>query len=115
MNSFYEINPGDEAAFNSLRDKLAALTAKEAGSMDYNFTYNGHRVMVREQYSSVDAVLEHMGAIDPILQEITKFSKLTNMIITGSATELAQLRTPFEGMLGSVPEFRAIEGGFHKP
>ena len=46
---------------------------------------------------------------------MTRFSKLTEFIVTGSAAELAQLKGPIGGALGSVVEFRQIEAGFHKP
>jgi hypothetical protein len=105
------VSEGNLDAFKALCRKAVDQTSAEPDCLYYGFTFNGDDAFCREGYANADAVLIHLGNIDPLLQEVLKLSEITRPEVHGPADEFAKLREP---MAALSPTFFTLAYGFRR-
>lgn len=76
---YLEIHHGQFEAFKAIAIKcIGIVKEKDRGTLQYDWFYSDDNstCVVREQYESSEAVLEHMGNLGPTLGELLAISDL---------------------------------------
>jgi quinol monooxygenase YgiN len=108
---YFQVSPGQLAAFKELCERFVARTQGEAKCLYYGFCFDGDVAHCREGYTDAAGVLAHLENVGPILQEALKISTLIRLEIHGPEEELGLLRGPLSGL---APKFFVLEYGFRK-
>ena len=106
---YFQINPGQVAAFKQLGERFVAASRQEEKCLYYGFSFHEDIAHCREGYQDAEGVLTHLANVKPLLEEALTLSMLLKLEIHGPAGELDKLRDP----LAELPiEFFTLEMGF---
>jgi len=111
INPYFRIRSGEEAKFRELADRCVAQTRSEAKCLYYGFSFDGDMAFCREGYADAQGLLDHLGNVGPILQEVFRIADLVRLEVHGPESELATLRAPLADL---KPQFFTLESGFRR-
>lgn len=109
---YFQIHPGQAAAFKALGPKFIARTESEPKCLHYAFSFSGDVAHCREGYIDAEGLLAHLDNVGPLLQEALKIADLVRIEVHGPATELEKLKEPLKGL--NPQYFELAEGGFRR-
>lgn len=111
VSPYFEIYPGQAAAFRTISKKYVEWSSREPGCLYYGFSFDGDLAHCREGFENAEALLAHLENLRPILHEMGEVSKLVRIEVHGPETELAKLRVPLAGL---NPQYFVLEFGYRK-
>jgi quinol monooxygenase YgiN len=111
VSPYFEILPGQAAAFRAICEKYVSWSSREHGCLYYGFSFHGELAHCREGFENAEALLAHIENLRPILHEMGEVSKLLRIEVHGTETELAKLKAPLAGM---NPQWFVLEYGVRK-
>jgi quinol monooxygenase YgiN len=74
--------------------EFVAKTRAETQNLFYEFTINGDEVFCREGYANAEALLEHLGNVQAMLEAALQIAELIRIEVHGPAAELEKLKGP---------------------
>ena len=74
--------------------EFIAKTREEKQNLFYEFTINGDEVFCREGYVNAEALLEHLGNVQAMLEVALTMAELIRVEVHGPAAELEKLKEP---------------------
>ena len=108
---YFEVKDENLAAFKALCNQCVEQSEKEPGCLYYGFSFSDGAVHCREGYQDANALLTHVGNIDPLLQQMLQISTVTRLEVHGPESELAKLREPLKD---THAKFFVLETGFRR-
>lgn len=85
----FTINDGKVDEFKARAEGyIAAVEANEPGTLGYQWYLgeDGKRCLLHEVFSSSDALLTHLGNVEPSLPELLAIAPITRLEVLGSAS-----------------------------
>lgn len=111
VSPYFEIHPGQAAAFRAICEKYVEWSSREPGCLYYGFSFDGDLAHCREGFVDADALIAHIENLRPILHEMGEVSRLVRIEVHGPEAELVKLRD----QLGSLtPQYFLLEYGFRR-
>ena len=107
----FRINDGQADRFRELADHCVAQTRSEPKCLYDGFSFDDDRAFCREGYGDADGLLQRLGNVGPILQEVFTVATRVRLEVHGPEAELAQLRGPLAHL---NPQFCVLESGFRR-
>lgn len=108
---YFKIQSGKREEFRKICERCVQQTSEETRCLFYGFSFDGAEAHCREGYEDAEALLEHLGRINPLLGEALKIAELTRLEVHGPAEELEKLRVPLADL---KPQFFTLELGFRR-
>lgn len=108
---YFEILPGQAAAFRAICEKYVTWSSREPGCLYYGFSFDGDLAHCREGFVNAQALLDHIENLRPILHEMGEVSRLLRIEVHGPEAELARLRLPLTPL---NPQYFVLEFGYRK-
>ena len=108
---YFNVQDGQLDTFKALCTRLISQTREEPGCLYYGFSFAGNTVHCREGYVNADALLAHIQAVGPMIEEALEISEIARLEVHGPEAELAQLKEPLAGL---NPQYFALECGFRR-
>ena len=94
IHPYFKVHPGKEQQVAAVQEKFVTKTRSEPKCLFYEFTSLDDTVFCREGYEGAEGVMEHLGNIGEILDEMLTVADLTRLEFHGPAAEIDQLRGP---------------------
>jgi quinol monooxygenase YgiN len=111
VSPYFQIHPGQSAAFRAVCEKYVAWSAREPGCLYYGFSFDGELAHCREGFVDADALLAHIENLRPILHEMGEVSQLLRIEVHGPAQALTKLKEPLAGL---NPQWFELAFGYRK-
>lgn len=111
IHPYFQINPGQLAAFKALSARFVERTKAEPGCHYYGFSFDGDVAHCREGYRNAQALLAHLVNVDDLIREALTIATIVRVEVHGPADELEQLRGPLTDL---KPQYFTLEFGFRK-
>lgn len=108
---YFNVQGGQLDTFKDLCTRLISQTQEEPGCLYYGFSFAGNTVHCREGYVNAAALLTHIQAVGPMIEEALEISEIERLEVHGPEAELAQLK---EALAGLNPQYFALECGFRR-
>lgn len=94
IHPYFKVHPGKEEQVAAVMEKFVAKTRGDSKCLFYEFTSLDDTMFCREGYEGAEGVMEHLGNIGGILDEMLAVSDLTRLEFHGPAEEIDRLRGP---------------------
>src|SRR6476661_7391861 len=94
LHPSFKVPPDKMPYLKAILPEFAAKTRNETGNLFYEFTINGDEVFCREGYVNAEALLEHLGNVQAMLEQALAMAELIRLEVHGPARELEKLKGP---------------------
>lgn len=94
LHPYFKVPPDKLQMLKDVLPEFVAKTRDETQNLFYEFTINGDEVFCREGYLNAEALLEHLGNVQAMLEVALKIAELIRIEVHGPAAELEKLKGP---------------------
>ena len=94
LHPYFKVPPDKLAVLKGILPEFVAKTRDETRNYFYEFTVSGDIVFCREGYVNAEALLEHLGNVQAMLEQALAMAELIRLEVHGPARELEKLKGP---------------------
>ncbi|HEX8280442.1 MAG TPA: hypothetical protein VF551_03620 [Chthoniobacterales bacterium] len=94
LHPYFKVPPDKLQMLTDVLPEFVAKTRAETQNLFYEFTINGDEVFCREGYANAEALLEHLGNAQAMLEAALQIAELIRIEVHGPAAELEKLKGP---------------------
>jgi quinol monooxygenase YgiN len=94
LHPYFKVPPDKLAVLKGILPEFVAKTRDETRNYFYEFTVSDDIVFCREGYVNAEALLEHLGNVQAMLEQALAMAELIRLEVHGPARELEKLKGP---------------------
>ena len=94
LHPYFKVPPDKLAVLKGILPEFVAKTRDETRNYFYEFTVCDDVVFCREAYVNAEALLEHLGNVQAMLEQALAMAELIRLEVHGPARELEKLKGP---------------------